>query len=350
VVTFGSWVEVIVPTTLATAEAQRKATRKIRDICTGSDTDLYEGWSKTCSELAPTLHPLAVGRVIVVTDGQANRGKTDVAEIAASVQRQQRQRIVTSTIGVGQDFDEQLLGRMADAGGGHFYYAEHNHQLPKALDNEIGEAMTVVSRQAELVLAVPAGAQVASLNELPIEPALGGRRFILKLGDLIAQQQLALVIKVKLPPGRAGTRCALQIEITDADQNVRAQPLTVQWSWAHEAENNAQERALPVTRAAAKLFAAQARQVALALNKKDHCQAAEQHLLRVARNNRRVAGSDPEQLAVVAELENAAALMRTPLDDETSKSMFSHGYMALKGRDELGRALRAAMEESTPPA
>ena len=113
-------------------------------------TDLCGGWLRGCEQVALAQTPGAVTRVLLLTDGLANAGITDPAEIVGHAGELRRRGIATTTIGVGDDFDEHLLGAMADAGGGHFYYVEHDEQIPRRIETEVGEALEVTLREARL--------------------------------------------------------------------------------------------------------------------------------------------------------------------------------------------------------
>ena len=72
-----------------------------------------------------------VRKILLLTDGHANVGITDRRHARrSSPRRAAGERIGTTTIGIGSDFDEELLTRMADAGGGNAHYAETADAAP----------------------------------------------------------------------------------------------------------------------------------------------------------------------------------------------------------------------------
>jgi len=88
----------------------------------GGSTNLAEGWLRGAEQVASHLAAEGVNRVLLLTDGLANVGITDPAQLAAHAAQLRKRGVATSTIGVGEDFDESLLQALADAGGGHFYF------------------------------------------------------------------------------------------------------------------------------------------------------------------------------------------------------------------------------------
>ena len=85
-------------------------------------------------------------RVLLLTDGLANQGVVDPGELAATAARLRTEGVTTSTFGVGADFDEELLARLATQGGGHFYFIEQARQIPDFFASELGEALEVTAR------------------------------------------------------------------------------------------------------------------------------------------------------------------------------------------------------------
>lgn len=109
----------------ATGAAQAELPREIERIETGGSTNLSGGWLRGRELVARNLLERGVNRVILLTDGQANVGITDPQRLTGLAAEAGRQRMTTTTIGFGADYNERLLRAMADAGGGNTYYIEH---------------------------------------------------------------------------------------------------------------------------------------------------------------------------------------------------------------------------------
>ena len=129
---YDNHVDVVVPTTLATADAKSDAEARVRTIGDRGATDLHGGWTTGCDEIARALRDDAVGRCLLLTDGLANAGITDHSEIVARVAAMRGRRIATSAFGIGADFDEVLLARVAETGGGNFHFVEGAARSPSS--------------------------------------------------------------------------------------------------------------------------------------------------------------------------------------------------------------------------
>ncbi len=159
-VAYDDQIEVVVESVQATAEARRNALAKLARIDARGSTDLHGGWAAGCGQLAAHLGAADVGRCLLLTDGLANVGIDDPAQLVSLAGAARRDgRIATSTFGVGADFDERLLRGMADASGGRFYFIERPAQIPDLLTSELGELLQVVARDACLTLQLPKGSR-----------------------------------------------------------------------------------------------------------------------------------------------------------------------------------------------
>jgi hypothetical protein len=86
----------------------------------GGTTNLSGGWLEGCTLVGEHPKDECLNRVILMTDGLANRGVTETDKLVAMAQQKRGERITTTTMGLGADFNEDLLMAMAEAGGGAF--------------------------------------------------------------------------------------------------------------------------------------------------------------------------------------------------------------------------------------
>lgn len=106
--------------------------RKISELECGGSTNLYGGWL-TGAKLVGRG-----GRVILLSDGQANIGRYQSAESMSEQARISYEKfgVTTTTIGVGRDYDEALMAGMARLGGGAHYFADTTESILQAFSHE----------------------------------------------------------------------------------------------------------------------------------------------------------------------------------------------------------------------
>ena len=219
VVAYDDQVTLLAPSQPISEHTRGELKRKINELRPGGWTDLSGGWLEGCREVADRLTAEGIHRALLLTDGLANRGITDIEELTHHARELRRRGVATSTFGVGLDFNEQLLEALAEQGGGHFYYIERPDQIPDVFRRELGELLTVVAREAFLSITIPSGVAVELLGDLPHERT--GERLRIFLGDLCAGERRALYTKVLTPPDAPGTSVVLRGELGYADLDGR---------------------------------------------------------------------------------------------------------------------------------
>ncbi len=166
----------------------------IRAIEAGGSTNLSGGWLKGRDHVARAVSPTTANRVLLLTDGLANVGITDHEQLVGMCAHANEHGIRTSTIGFGADYDEQLLGRMAEAGGGHMHYIEHADQAAAIFGEELEGLRSLAAQNLTLTIAPAAAAQaVAVHHSYPRYETSDGLR--LELGDLYAREPKLVLIE-----------------------------------------------------------------------------------------------------------------------------------------------------------
>jgi Ca-activated chloride channel family protein len=214
VVLFHKRAKLLAKSTQATDEAKAQAIAALREAETRTGTDLAAGWLAACEQVAEQLDPERVGRCILLTDGEANRGITDRAELAHHAAQLRGRGVSTSTMGVGERFDERLLEALADAGGGHFHFLESADRIGEVMADELEETLSVSVRDAAVLVTAPEGVVVESLEGLPVSG--GGGRLRVGLGDLVGDQVVSLVLRLQFPrAGESGRHVSVGFALAD---------------------------------------------------------------------------------------------------------------------------------------
>ncbi len=337
-VAYDDRVDVVVESTSASAEARRHAVRSLEEIDARGSTDLAGGWMAGCEQVAPHLAEEPAGRCLLLTDGLANVGVTDAAALAARAASLRPRHIVTSTFGVGADFDEDLLQQLAEQSGGHFYLIESPAQIPDLLTSELGEALEVVARDANLAVQLPAGMRAAPLTRLDSCATDGGIR--IGLGDPVSGQELEVVIRVDVPAIPLGQAAGVRITLADRDGVLASPPQGATWTGADEAGIHGARRDRTVDRAVAALYAARARHEAVALNRAGEFGKARALLEATAARIARYAGRDGELAGIVRRLRADAAQFGEDMSPMARKAAHFASYAALESRSADGKARR----------
>ena len=200
VVTYDSTVHVLVPATKVSNRVEIRAA--INRLQAGGSTALFAGVSKGASEVRKFLDKNRVNRVILLSDGIANVGPSspgDLAELGSSLIRE---GISVTTIGLGLDYNEDLMTQLARKSDGNHMFAENATDLARAFDREFGDVLAVVAQDVTVTIRCAKG--VRAVRVLGREADIAGQTVTATLNQLYSDQMKYVLLEVELPPGRAG--------------------------------------------------------------------------------------------------------------------------------------------------
>ena len=228
---FDDTVKVIAPSTQASDK--QRLIELINRVEPAGSTALHAGWQAGANQVREHLVGGGLNRVLLLTDGLANVGETNADNIATDVKRLAVEGVSTTTMGVGNDYNEDLLEAMARSGDGNYYYIESPKQLADFFQTELLGLMATVGRGVLLGVEPQSGVEVLGvLNDLDRDP--GGR---LMLPNLIVGMPVEVVLRLRVPP-QQGTAdlCGFRLTWLDARQGEQFQTATLRLSAVSAAE------------------------------------------------------------------------------------------------------------------
>lgn len=126
------------------------------------------------------------------------------------------QGITTSTIGFGPSYDEVLLRRMAEAGGGSTYYIEDADQAPAVFAAELEGLLDLTAQNLRVELRPASAAKLVMIHHrYPSQPIADGVR--IELGDLYARTPRVLLAEFLVPVGDPDEMVAIAEVTVTAD-------------------------------------------------------------------------------------------------------------------------------------
>lgn len=171
--------------------------RALARIHAGGSTNLHGGWQAGADALLPEATSAALARVILLSDGNANVGVENTAEIAAFCRQAAAQGVSTSTYGLGRSFNEALMVEMARAGNGNPYYGNTANDLFEPFAEEFDFIANLYGRNLRLALSAPDGVKIRLLNDYPVE-AQGGFPLI-RLPDVPYGAEAWALVELEVP-------------------------------------------------------------------------------------------------------------------------------------------------------
>jgi Ca-activated chloride channel family protein len=162
IVAYDDTVQVMAPSQQVDNKGRLKAAVAL--IQTAGSTNLHGGWLKGAEEAAAHLTPGSVSRVLMLSDGCANKGIIDTEAIAAQCAELGNVGVSTSTYGLGNAFNEDLMTAMAHSGRGNSYYSDRAETLLERFQEEFSLLSSLCARDVQLQLSLSPGVRCEMLN------------------------------------------------------------------------------------------------------------------------------------------------------------------------------------------
>ena len=186
---------------------------KIAAIRTGGSTNIEAGYRYGLAEAAKT--PAGVeSTLVLLSDGEANRGVTDPVQLGQLAAAATEHLVSTSTIGIGEGYDETILNAMSVSGTGNHFAAFRLEEAVDGLSDEIDGLLkkTIANLKVEIEAIGEFNAsdfKVRKVNYLRDFKTFPGRATA-NLGDLASKEEKNFVFEVTLPGVKVSETALLQ--------------------------------------------------------------------------------------------------------------------------------------------
>ena len=199
-VAYDSDAQILIPMSYATTNARRQWRRTIDALTVRGNTNMSEGLDVGLNMLERNRRSNSPARVLLLSDGLANRGDASIEGLSRRVRRAIAGQFVISTMGIGEDFDEGLMTRLASVGTGAFYYLAKLAVLPRFFDAELRTANQTIATGATLELRLEPGVRVSNVMGLPFQQH--GTSVAVPLGSLYADHERRVWVTLTVPTQR----------------------------------------------------------------------------------------------------------------------------------------------------
>lgn len=210
VIAFDDTVEVVTPATRASDK--KLITEAISRIDTRGSTAIFAGVSKGASEIRKFIDRNRVNRVILLSDGLANIGPSSPSELGQLGSTLAREGISVSTLGLGLDYNEDLMTQLAGFSDGNHVFVANAKDLARAFRLEFGDVTSMVAQDVDITIRLASGTR--PVRVLGREAEIVGNSVRTQMRHLGSEQEKFIVLEVEVPAGKAGANLSV------ADVNV----------------------------------------------------------------------------------------------------------------------------------
>ncbi len=202
----------ITPEAARDKSAVKRAIDDIDLLEIGGGTQMALGMKAAIDEVKKNLASDRLNRVLVLTDGQ-----TYEETACIDLVEKNRGEISFSTMGVGVEFNEKLLQRLAQDSNGKYHFIGDPAEIPSIFEDELEGLRSVSLRNGRIEVTLSHGVQVREAFRASPEiyvlgtPLVGEDRKIgYEIGDLQAGVPGSVLLTLVLPPRNPGQVRILQ--------------------------------------------------------------------------------------------------------------------------------------------
>lgn len=214
VVSYDANASVVVPPTRIDPRSRGEVMARVLGVRPGGHTCVSCGVEQALA-LAPRGRDTA-HRVLLLSDGKANRGLSTSSQFASVAQMARRTQSSVTSIGLGIDYDERLLSSLSRQTNGFHHFAERPDQLQPIFEQELEAVSKTVAAAASVDVTLAPGVQL--LEVMDRANTRDGNRINVPFGTFTAGTDKTLLLRVRLPAGQQGIRSVgdFALNYTDA--------------------------------------------------------------------------------------------------------------------------------------
>lgn len=193
-VSFSDDITVDVPATKVTSPAAFEAA--IAEMAARGFTALHGGVEAGAKEVMKFYDENRINRVILMSDGHANRGPSGPEDLARLGAGLAQKGVSVTTIGLGDGFNEDLMTALAAASDANYYYVRDVEELPDVFARELGELKESVAREIVIRIECPPGVEPVEIIGRPEQ--FENQTAEIRLGMLRAGQSRSLYVRCRV--------------------------------------------------------------------------------------------------------------------------------------------------------
>lgn len=220
VVSYSAEARIVLPVTTVSTATQEQLIRSMIDNMSDKPT------GSTCISCGLDLgmrtlvgRRAGIDRMLLLSDGEANRGVTDETGIRSIARQARNQGATISSIGVDIDYNERLMSAVAREANGRHYFSETGSNLEQIFDQELESLVKTVAKDGKLEVELAPGVRVAEVFDRAYQQV--DRKVIVPLGTFTPGEDKTFLMRLEVPPSPNGERPIASVTLTYQDLATR---------------------------------------------------------------------------------------------------------------------------------
>ncbi len=162
-----------------------------------------------------------VRRIILLSDGHATNGYTEVSDLARLSNDIRKGGVSVTAMGLGSEFNERAMTRIAAQGGGNYHFIEEGTSLSQTFEREFKNLETSVARGAALRISLANG--VTPVQVYGFAHRIEGQQIVVPLSEFFAGQNKSLMVELSVSGTSADRLDVADIQLDYFDLSRRDQ-------------------------------------------------------------------------------------------------------------------------------
>ena len=195
VVIYDDSIQTLIPS--SPVENKQQIRGLINELAPGGSTNLAGGLQQGMEEVTKHFNQAYVNRIVLLSDGLANVGITDPDQIAAEAKRIRENRVSVSTMGVGVDYNENLMANIADFSGGNYYYISRETDMAGIFRKEYNLLEKLAGTNARATFRLNRDVDVVDVAGFKWRAS--GRDLTIEVPDIYSGETKRILVQLKAP-------------------------------------------------------------------------------------------------------------------------------------------------------
>ena len=213
-VTFDNETSVLLPPERVGSSRHREELKSSIDhIRPGGGTAIHAGVTVGARQIRQNLDKERVNRVILLSDGLANVGPSRTSDLATLGRELRGEGIAVTTVGLGDDYNEDLMTALAEASSANYYYVKDAEKLPGIFAEELGVARSLLARGVTIKITVPEGVRLREIIGRP-EIECRGRNAEIRMPELFGAEKRRFLARCVVEEKRAEPLAVASIDLS----------------------------------------------------------------------------------------------------------------------------------------
>jgi Ca-activated chloride channel family protein len=205
----------IPPERVGNRDHREELKARIHRIQPGGSTALHAGVVLGAKQVRRFFEKERVNRVILLSDGLANVGPSTTSDLSRLGRELRGDGIAVSTIGLGDDYNEDLMTALAEASNANYYYVKDAEKLPGIFAQELGSARSLLARTVIIRIEAPDGVHLKEIIGQP-DIECHDRTAEIKIPELFGSEKRRFLVRCLADGKTADALEAASVELNYA--------------------------------------------------------------------------------------------------------------------------------------